>query len=77
MPNTFDAEEFVHTCREAARDSTPTVAVQEVVRRACSEPSALAAALGHKMGPDGGILHYCDELTVSTLFSRRSRRSCQ
>ncbi len=60
----FDVERLVGNCRAALRESTPEVAVKEVVERAMARPDEIERVLGTPAA--GGIttLHHSPELTV-------------
>ena len=67
MADGFERDCFVEACLDAARASSPAEAVAEVVERALRHRAPLAETLGHTMGPDGGILHHSEHLTIQHL----------
>ena len=60
----FDVDEFLAELTAAAHDRAPQQAVEEVVRRAFSAPSAVAEVLGFKVRLGSILLHRSDDLTV-------------
>ena len=62
----FDVDRFVADCRAALRE-TSAAALQEVVARAISDPTALMKALGEPDGPMSTVLYRGDDLTVLNL----------
>lgn len=60
----FDVDAFIAACRDAMHESTPQLAVRDVVERAVSEPAAIEAALGTPTGWCVQVLHNDDEFTV-------------
>jgi predicted metal-dependent enzyme (double-stranded beta helix superfamily) len=63
----FDVEGFIQDCREAVAGSDPHRAVQALVERAVSNPSAMIAGLGEPQRAGVHKLHVSDELTVLNL----------
>ncbi len=60
----FDADSFVDDCRAALQESTPQLAVRDVVSRAVSDPASIEEALGTPDGWRIERLHNDDDLTV-------------
>src|SRR5262245_3532197 len=59
----FDLEEFLASCREAAKETEPRRAIREVLQRALADPAAVAET----MRPERGglaLLHQSDDVTV-------------
>ena len=59
----FDTADFIDRCLEAARHGAAED-VAAVVEQAVSDPDAVRAALGDRVGADFGILHVSDDLVV-------------
>ena len=60
----FDIERFVADCRAARQESSPELAVKEVVARAMSRPGEVEQALGTPQCGEVVTLHRSPELTV-------------
>jgi predicted metal-dependent enzyme (double-stranded beta helix superfamily) len=60
----FDVDEFLAELTAAAQDRAPQQAVEEVLRRAFSTPSAVAEVLGFRVRRSSILLHRSDDLTV-------------
>ena len=62
----FDKEAFIQECQDALKVYSPLQAINELVRRAISEPNQLAAAFSPA---EGGIdiVHHAPELTILQL----------
>jgi predicted metal-dependent enzyme (double-stranded beta helix superfamily) len=60
----FDLDTFVSDCRGALRESTPEVAVRELVARAMAEPMEVERALGTPTQAEAAPLHRSPELTI-------------
>jgi predicted metal-dependent enzyme (double-stranded beta helix superfamily) len=60
----FDLDAFVADCRAAFRESTPEVAVRELVERAVAEPADVERALGTPSVGGVAALHRSPELTI-------------
>ena len=70
----FDVDAFIGECQTALGESTPMLAIKEIVDRAVAEPDAVATALHAK--PGAVVLHRRDDLTVlSIVVPARSRPS--
>jgi predicted metal-dependent enzyme (double-stranded beta helix superfamily) len=60
----FDLDTFVANCRTALRESTPEVAVRELVERAVAQPTDVERALGTPSLGAVSALHRSPELTI-------------
>jgi predicted metal-dependent enzyme (double-stranded beta helix superfamily) len=60
----FDLDAFVADCRAALRESTPEVAVKELVERAVAHPAEAERALGTPSAAGVRALHRSPELTI-------------
>jgi predicted metal-dependent enzyme (double-stranded beta helix superfamily) len=60
----FDLETFVADCRGALSESTPEVAVRELVERAVAQPADVERALGTPSWGGVTALHRSPELTI-------------
>jgi len=63
----FDLDTFVGDCREALRESTPEVAVRELVERAMAEPAEVERTLGTPSWGGFTALHRSPDLTVLSV----------
>lgn len=63
----FELESFIEECRQALREDTPRLAVQEVVRRAVSQPAAVESALGTPTQGHIEPLYHAQDLTIINL----------
>ena len=66
----FDRDTFIADCRAALNESTPEVAVRELVERAMAEPAALERALGTPSAGGVTALHRSPELTILNVVWR-------
>ena len=60
----FDLERFIADCRAALAESSPELAIKELLARAVSTPAEVEAALGTPRGGEIATLHHSPELTV-------------
>jgi predicted metal-dependent enzyme (double-stranded beta helix superfamily) len=60
----FDVETFISQCRAALEDTTPELAIKDVLARATSEPSSIIAALGTPTRAEIRTLHHASDLTI-------------
>jgi predicted metal-dependent enzyme (double-stranded beta helix superfamily) len=60
----FDVDDFVANCCEAVRDSSPMLALRDVVQRAIADPDAIERSVGHLVDDTLGLLHRSDALTI-------------
>ena len=60
----FDLDTFVADCRAVLRESTPEVAVRELVERAAAQPGEMERVLGAPTWGGFTALHRSPDLTV-------------
>ncbi len=60
----FALDTFVEDCRMALRESSPGLAIREVVARAVSEPASVQRALGTPELAQIEMLHHSPDLTI-------------
>jgi predicted metal-dependent enzyme (double-stranded beta helix superfamily) len=63
----LDIDQFVANCRSALSQSTPELAVKEILERAVASPSGVEAALGTPREGKIGILHHDRDLTIVNI----------
>ncbi len=64
----FDTEEFVASCRAALTESTPQLAIKELMLRAMERPAEVERALGTPTMGGIDTLHRSPELTVLKII---------
>ena len=60
----LNVDQFVADCRAALRQSTPELAVKELLERTVASPSQVEAALGTPREGKIGVLHHAPDLTI-------------
>jgi len=60
----LNVDQFVTDCRAALRQSTPELAVKELLERTVANPSEVEAALGAPREGKVGVLHHAPDLTI-------------
>ena len=60
----FDLDRFIADCRGALAESTPELAIKEILERAVSNPGEMETALGTPRQGEIALLHHTPELTV-------------
>jgi predicted metal-dependent enzyme (double-stranded beta helix superfamily) len=60
----WDVDRFIADCRAGLSDPTPERAIKEVLERAVSTPTAVAAAFGTPREGEIAVLHHSPELTI-------------
>ena len=60
---TFDTDEFLAACRDAARETDARYAVRELLQRTMASPGDVAEAMRPEMG-GLTLLHQADDLTI-------------
>ena len=60
----LNVDQFVADCRAALRQSTPELAVKELLERTVASPSEVEAALGAPREGKVGVLHHAPDLTI-------------
>ena len=68
MRRMFETDQLVADCRAALRESSPHLAVKEIVERAVSRPGDVERALGTPQRADMVTLYRSPELTVLNLI---------
>jgi predicted metal-dependent enzyme (double-stranded beta helix superfamily) len=64
----FDLDTFIADCRTALRESTPEVAVRELVERAMAQPGDVERALGTPTWGGVTTLHRSPEITLLNVI---------
>lgn len=60
----FDVDEFLSECRACAGETTPHVAIKELLQRTMQHPDKVASAMGAATRAEIVPLHVSDDLTV-------------
>ena len=60
----FDVDRFIADCRAALTESSPELAIKELLARAVSTPGEVEAALGIPRQGEIAALHHSPELTI-------------
>ena len=64
----FDVDRLVEECRAGLRESSPEVAIREVVGRAMARPDDVERALGTPRMGQIRTLHHSPELTILNVI---------
>lgn len=64
----FDLDQFISDCRTAVRDHSPQAAVNEVLARAVSDPSAVLGTLGEPKRAEMQKLYQSSDLTILNVI---------
>ncbi len=67
-PSSFDLDTFIADVKTARRDSDSQAAVEEVLRHAVSDPSAVMAKLGEPKDADLHRIYNDDEVTILNVI---------
>ena len=63
----FDLDRFIVDCRNALTESSPELAIKEILERAVSSPGEVEAALGTPLQGEITALHHSPDLTIMNV----------